>query len=70
MILGMKKFSENIKPTNNKPLIHYSNGQSGSKTRATSHGGFDNDPFTMNDLLKTILNKNPNFEFTKEVLNY
>ena len=69
-ILGMKKFSENIKTANNKPVIHYSNGLSGSKTRATSHGGFDNDPFTMNDLLKTILNKKPKFKFTKEVLDY
>jgi len=69
-LLGMEKFSKTIKTAHEKPIIHYSNGLSGSKTRATSHGGFDNDPITMNSVLKTILNKTPKVKFTKENLKY
>ena len=47
-LLGMEKFSKNITIANNKPTIYYSNGLSGSKSKATSHGAFDNDPVTMN----------------------
>ena len=69
-LLGMENFSKNITTANGKPIIHYSNGLSGNKTRATSHGGFDNDPITMNSVLKTILNKTPKVKFTKENLKY
>ncbi len=69
-LLGMEKFSESITISDGKPVIHYSNGLSGNKTRSTSHGGFDNDYITMNSILKTILNKNPKFKFTKENLKY
>jgi len=69
-LLGMEKFSKNITPIDNKLTIHYSNGLSGNKSRSTSHGGFDNDPTTMNSILKTILDKNPKVKFTKENLKY
>ncbi|UFH58345.1 C1 family peptidase [Sulfurovum mangrovi] len=69
-ILGMEKYSKQIETANNKPVIYYSNGQAGRETQSTSHGGFDNDPVTMNSILKTILGKKPEVEFTKEILNY
>jgi len=69
-ILGMENSSKNIITVNDKPKIYYSNGLSGNKTRATTHGGFDNDPVTMNHLLKNILGKTPKVKFTKEILKY
>jgi hypothetical protein len=49
-ILGMQKYSQ---ATENTPrlTIRYAAGNS-LITRSTTHGGFDNDPFTMNDILK------------------
>ena len=40
------------------------------RTASTSHGGFDNDPATMNDVLKRILGKLPAAPFTKDNLDY
>lgn len=68
-LLGMEKFSKNITIVNDKPKVLYSNGNS-SISKSTSHGGFDNDPATMNNILKTILNKSPKVRFTKESLDY
>lgn len=53
-ILGMEKYSKRL----SGPDIYYSNGKK-SVTRSTSHGGFDNDPATLNHILKTILGKQP-----------
>ncbi|MFQ5525830.1 MAG: C1 family peptidase [Thermoanaerobaculia bacterium] len=54
--------------------IHESDGTSRKrpKTRTASktHGGFDNDLDTMNDLLRTVLGKTPEREFTKSDLKY
>jgi len=69
-LLGMEKFSKEIVTADNKPVIYYSNGLSGTKTRATSHGGFDNDYVTMNHILKNILGKSPKVKFTEESLKY
>jgi len=56
--------------TKNTFKIHYSNGQPSEFTSSTSHGGFDNDPDTMNALLFTILGEEPKHPFTKESLAY
>ncbi len=69
-LLGMENFSRNIKTANNNPTIFYSNGLSGNKSRASTHGGFDNDYVTMNHILKNILGKTPKVKFTKENLKY
>lgn len=42
----------------------YSDGRN-ALSASTSHGGFDNDPNTMNDILKTILGAAPSKPFTK-----
>lgn len=69
-LLGMEKTSRNIIQPNGKPSIYYSNGVSGNKTRSRSHGGFDNDPVTMNHILRNILGKRPSAKFTDENLKY
>ena len=52
----------------------YSEGPDGgeSATHSTSHGGFDNDPVTMNSILMKILNVDelPDMCFTKDNLDY
>lgn len=67
-LLGMEKFVAEVSRVKGMPLFHYSNGNSGNITRSKSHGGFDNDIFTMNYILKTILKKNAAMPFTKEEL--
>ncbi len=72
-LLGMEKFKSEIKATASngiEPKFYYSNGVNSRCTRSTSHGGFDNDPTTMNNILKVILGKKAKHEFTKELLEY
>lgn len=57
-ILGMQKYSGKIPPIAGMN-IHYSDGKKGKITRSTSHGGFDNDHWTMNSILRRILGKEP-----------
>ncbi len=68
-IVGMQKFSKSIKKANGMPVIHYSNG-GGNITRSKSHGGFDNDPYTMNHVLKSTLGKAPSDPFTAKELDF
>ncbi|GAB4140017.1 MAG: C1 family peptidase [Planctomycetaceae bacterium] len=65
-LLGMQKFSDSIDKLSNLNF-HYSES---SRTKSTTHGGFDNDPATMNDVLKSILGKKPKTPFTVENLKY
>ena len=58
-ILGMEKYSKKLKGLN----LYISNGKNGV-TKSTSHGGFDNDPDTLNHIMKTILGSNPSKPFT------
>jgi hypothetical protein len=72
----MEKYSSSLKKTSqlcqfaDRFIIHYSNGQPSEFTSSVSHGGFDNDPATMNALLRTILGQEPQHLFTKKSLNY
>lgn len=43
--------------------LHWSDGSSGSVTRSTTHGGFDNDVHTMNSILRRILGATPPLPF-------
>lgn len=58
-VLGMQKYSKKLAG----PNIFYSNGKKGV-TKSTSHGGFDNDPDTLNHMMKTILGRKPDKPFT------
>jgi len=73
-ILGMQNYSRLIERRNISRLnIYYSQGRDpGARVTASeSHGGFDNDPLTMNHILKRILSsagQSPTSKFTTENL--
>ena len=72
-ILGMQNFSQEVEKLNPARLrVYYSNGVESSRdrTNATSHGGFDNDVATMNDVLTTVLGARPRRPFEKRTLEY
>lgn len=56
-LLGMEKFEGQV-PTKTGYKIHYA-GRAATITNSDTHGGFDNDRKTMNDVLKNILGKKP-----------
>lgn len=68
-LLGMQKFS-NLVPTSSRLKIVYSQGVGSRETASESHGGFDNDPVTMNHILKRVLGGNPSAPFTAENLSF
>jgi hypothetical protein len=65
-LLGMQLYSKSLAARTGLEFI-YSNGRTGP-SRSRSHGGFDNDENTMNDILKTILGRPalPKDRFTEE----
>lgn len=69
-LIGLQKFSEHITEANGMPKIYYSDGRTGSITRSQSHGGFDNDPYTMNHVLRSILGTAPSQPFSKVELDF
>jgi pimeloyl-ACP methyl ester carboxylesterase len=73
-ILGMQLYSKDLEKLRpNRLSFHYSDGRTTRRDRTVSmsHGGFDNDPATMNDVLKTVLGKSKvPVPFTKESLQY
>ncbi len=72
-ILGMQKFQRFLAAESNGNFtIEVSRGRraAGTKTASTTHGGFDNDPFTMNSIMRAILGKNPAHAFTQDNLTY
>ncbi|RPH96966.1 MAG: peptidase C1 [Lysobacterales bacterium] len=72
-ILGMENFCRTVERRVLPRLtVHYSKGNvPGSRvTASATHGGFDNDPLTMNHILRRVLGKKPQLEFTRESLAY
>jgi hypothetical protein len=68
-LLGMQIYSKKLS-SHPGLSINYSNGKKGVSS-STSHGGFDNDVGTMNNIMKQILGKFPKKPFTeKEMKNY
>jgi hypothetical protein len=45
-------------------------GPVGAVSRSDTHGGFDNDPNTMNSVLRRILGTAPAFPFTQRDLQF
>lgn len=66
-ILGMEKFKDKVGTS--LAEIAYADKDS-AVTRSRSHGGFDNDPFTMNDILHSILKKAPKRPFSERDLDF
>jgi pimeloyl-ACP methyl ester carboxylesterase len=75
-ILGMQKHVDELlaKPKMTDVMdrfsVHYADGMPSELTESSTHGGFDNDVATMNSLLRTILGKEPEHRFSKEILDY
>jgi hypothetical protein len=73
-ILGMQVFRRFLGRVPNPPVfrIAASEGSAAASPRCASktHGGFDNDNCTMNDVLKAVLGKAPEREFTENDLKY
>ena len=67
-LLGMQKYSAGLPGEAGLQFV-YSDGRQGRST-SRSHGGFDNDAPTMNDILATILGAPPPKPFTPEELEY
>jgi hypothetical protein len=64
-ILGMQIFNKGLAGVD----FVYSE-KKGKRSATDSHGGFDNDPATMNDVLKRVLGKAPAVAFTEKNLDY
>lgn len=47
-----------------------SDGEDNTRCASRSHGGFDNDPYTLNDVLTRILGRPPEHPFTAEALAF
>lgn len=69
-ILGMQVHNKRLAAMSDRLTIRYSEGPNSKHTRASSHGAFDNDVTTMNDVLRQILGKKPQVLFTKQSLKY
>jgi len=71
-ILGMQMYSQALEGTLPRLELVYSHGDAAKERRtlSTVHGGFDNDPATLNDILKRVLGKEPKRGFTKADLEY
>jgi hypothetical protein len=69
-LLGMENFADQVESVGSAPKFIYSNGSEGQRTRSTSHGGFDNDVYTMNHILRRVLADTPKQPFTKDSLDY
>jgi hypothetical protein len=67
-VLGMQKFAREL-GTRAGLTIRYAAADS-PDTRSTTHGGFDNDPFTMNSILRNVLGKAPQRPFSASDLAY
>jgi pimeloyl-ACP methyl ester carboxylesterase len=69
-LLGMEKFVKQVTTVRSMPQFIYSNGVEGKRTRSTTHGGFDNDVYTMNHILRRVMGSAPIQPFTEENLSY
>ncbi len=71
-LLGMQRHSAALEGSNERLEILYSHGDATRepRTQAHSHGGFDNDPATMNDILRRVLGRRPRRPFTAADLDY
>ncbi|GAB5560322.1 MAG: C1 family peptidase [Synoicihabitans sp.] len=70
-LLGMEKFSQQLDWGKLPVDTVYSRGPAKrARTMSETHGGFDNDPATMNDVLGRVLGEKPTRPFTADDLDY
>lgn len=69
-LLGMEVFANKL-PALPGLRFMYSDGKTGTVTRSTTHGGFDNDTATMNSIMRRILGAVPPLPFAEnEMMGY
>ena len=64
--MGMEKYWGD---ESHSRITSYNTRDNPDRTRSTSHGGFDNDPVTMNQALSVILGGAPTRPFTEDDLS-
>jgi hypothetical protein len=73
-ILGMKQYvggDANLRRAAfNEVIESAGKGAASAECNAETHGGFDNDPATMNSVLTRILGRKPKYPFTARDLDY
>ncbi len=71
-MLGMQKYTKGLATGTSKLNIRSSQGKiKGAKfTASETHGGFDNDATTMNDVLRRVLGRAPEHPFTAQSVKY
>jgi len=70
-ILGMQRYNDGLKRLRLSKLKFVYSGERGTiKSESESHGGFDNDAVTMNSVLRGILGRRAEREFTPADLDY
>ena len=75
-ILGMKNFADELQndpeltALDKRFKLYVSDGTGSYYTESQTHGGFDNDPVTMNRLLREILGKRPTRTFDDSIKDY
>jgi hypothetical protein len=68
-LLGMQVFAGDTDLGVADQVVYAGDGE-GAVTDSETHGGFDNDPATMNTILRRILGGEPAVPFTEEILDY
>ena len=66
-VLGMAKFHGGMTGGPGLDIV-ISDGKTQGRSLSTTHGGFDNDPDTLNDVMKTMLRQPPAKPFTQKEL--
>ncbi|MDN3557432.1 C1 family peptidase [Halomonas maura] len=69
-LLGMQVHNSRLDLAGLPVEFVYSEGEPSQRSASLSHGGFDNDPSTLNDVLRRILGKAPARPFVAEELDY
>jgi hypothetical protein len=71
-LLGMQVVARSLGANLHNLEIHVSDGPmpQSKRSHSNSHGGFDNDPLTMNSVLTRVLGRKPVQPFTSASLKY
>ncbi len=69
-LLGLETSRAKIDRSDTNLKLSYSDGVAGQQSRSKSHGGFDNDPVTMNHILGRVLGRVPDVPFTRDSLDF
>lgn len=72
-LLGMQRYAEPLAAECNgrvEWVVSHGRAKQEGRSMSTTHGGFDNNPATLNDILRRVVGKEPKRLFTPNDLNY